>query len=117
MFQNIINLTTKCIYQPANVLFFKLASTYLVVSDSGVKGQYNDLQDAKQELNGINNGNRMIAEVNSAGILNRDPHKINGNDQTLTNGFKKYWCGWSCINRLMDMCQTYLDAPGKRYSS
>ena len=86
-----------------------LESTYFVVSDSGVKGSYNDLDVAKNVLDGIRTGNRLIAEVGGTGILIRDPHMISGQNQTPSNGFNKYWCDWSCINRLMDLCQEYLD--------
>ena len=90
-----------------------LGPTYLVVSDSGVQGRYNDLEGAKQALNDINSGNRLIAEVTGKGILNRDPHVINGHDQHPNNGFNKWWCGWNCINNLMDVCQDYLDSIGR----
>ena len=84
-----------------------------MVNDSGVQGRYNVLEDAKEALNAINQGNRFIAEVNSQGILNRDPHMINGHQQIPQNGFNKYWCNWHCINRLMDACQEYLYSTGR----
>ena len=84
-----------------------------MVNDSGVQGRYNVLEDAKEALNAINQGNRFIAEVNSQGILNRDPHMINGHQQIPQNGFNKYWCSWHCINRLMDTCQEYLYSTGR----
>jgi hypothetical protein len=85
-----------------------------VVSASGVQGRYKGLEDAKEALNGINSGNRLIAEVDSEGNLNRDPHIINGIQQINSNGFNKVWCDWSCINPLMDACQQYLDSSSNR---
>ena len=81
-----------------------------MVSDSGVIGAYNDLQEAKQVLNGINTGNRFIAEVNSDGNLNRDPHFVGGQNQGAgtSAGFNKHWCDWPCINRLMDICEIFM---------
>ena len=85
----------------------------MVVSDSGVKGQYKVLDDAKKVLDEINSGNRFIAEVSSQGILHPDPHTINGQDQNVANGFNKSWCDYSCIYRLIDICKTYLRHGGK----
>ena len=81
-----------------------------MVRDSGVVGIYNDLEEAKQVLLGINSGNRLVAEVDSNGNLLRDPHIVDGQNQGMgmQAGFNKYWCGWSCINRLMDMCDIFL---------
>ena len=81
-----------------------------MVSASGVQGRYKGLEDAKEALNGINSGNRLIAEVDSEGNLIRDPHIINGQQQEISKGFNKVWCDWSCINPLMDACQQYLDS-------
>ena len=85
----------------------------MVVSDSGVRGAYNALEDAKAVLSVIKSGNRLIAEVDAKGILNTDPHTINGYHQSPDIGFNSYWCGWSCINSLIDICQTFLDSGGK----
>ncbi len=87
---------------------FPLESTYFVVTDTGVKGRYNDLDLAKQVLKGFKNGNRLIAEVNGTGILNRDPQVISGQKQTKPSGFNWDWCGWSCIDTLMNKAQEYL---------
>ena len=84
-----------------------------MVSDSGVKGRYSVLEDAKKALRAIKTGYRLIAEVNSKGILNTDPHFINGTEQSLANGFNKYWSDWNSIKSLMKKCQTYLDSQGK----
>ena len=90
-----------------------LVPTYLVVSESGVQSRYIVLEDAKQALNDINRGNRLIAEVNGQGILNKDPHVINGHNQISGNGFNNKWCNWNCINSLMDVCQEYLDSTSR----
>ena len=84
-----------------------------MVRDSGVVGAYDDLEEAKQVLLGINSGNRLVAEVDSNGNLLRDPHIVDGQNQGMgmQAGFNKYWCGWSCINRLMDMCDIFLHPP------
>ena len=88
-----------------------LGSTFLVVNDKNVVGSYNDVETAKVVLRSINRGNRLIAEVKSSNGLNRDPHIVGGQNQGagISAGFNKYWCGWSCINKLMDICARYLD--------
>ena len=84
-----------------------------MVTDFGVACKYNILEEAKEALNSINTGNRFIAEVSSEGILKKNPHMINGQSQTKDNGFNKFWCGWDCINRMVDVCQKYLESTGK----
>ena len=107
--------------QPTRIIIFPIDTDiillsgpkFLVVRDSGVVGTYNDLEDAKQALMSINSGNRLIAEVDSNGNLLRDPHIVGGQNQGkgMQAGFNKYWCGWDCINRLMDMCDIFLHPP------
>ena len=89
---------------------YLLGSTFLVVNDKNVVGSYNDIEAAKAVLMGMNKGNRLIAEVESPNGLNRDPHIVGGQNQGkgIRAGFNKYWCGWSCINKLMDICASYL---------
>ena len=53
-----------------------IAPRYLVVSDSGVVGDYLDLEKAKQKLMSISDGNRIIANVDSLGQLSSDLKKI-----------------------------------------
>ena len=87
----------------------------MVVSDSGVKGKYDVLDDAKIVLKGIESGNRFIAEINyinGDGIVNRDPRTISGQSQNISYGFNKYWCSWDCINTLLDSCDKYLASTG-----
>ena len=88
-----------------------LGSTFLVVNDKNVVGSYNDIETAKVVLWSINRGNRLIAEVQSPNGLNRDPHIVGGQNQGagISAGFNKYWCGWSCINKLMDICASFLE--------
>jgi hypothetical protein len=76
-------------------------------------GRYKLLENAKQLLNGINSGNRFIAEVMGHGVLNRDPHTINGQNQTNDNGFNNFWYGFNSIIGLMDTCQKYLESAGR----
>ena len=47
------------------------------MTDAGVIGEYLDLEKAKQKLMGITDGNRIIANVNSMGVLKNDPKTIN----------------------------------------
>ena len=89
--------------------------TFLVVSDAGVKGMYDFLEEAKQILSGITNDrktNRLIAEVDINKKLNKDPHIISGKQQLPANGFNKHWQNWDSINALMVICQKYLDSTG-----
>jgi hypothetical protein len=95
------------------VVLLNVEPTYLVVSESGVQGRYKLLEDAKQMLNGIRSGNRLIAEVKGHGVLNRDPLTISGKNQTDDNGFNKLWYGVDSIIDLMDTSQKYLDSVGK----
>jgi hypothetical protein len=89
-----------------------------VVHDSGVQGRYNVLKDAKEALKNLEyRRNKLIAEVDGKGKLNRDPHMINGQKQIEENGFNKYWQGLGAINALMDLCQEYLDSTGRLYHS
>ena len=102
---------------------------YLVVSGHlGVVGRYFDLEQAKDILNTITSGARLIAEVvnyNSVNLehetqndklgrwvnnnkLLRDPHKISGQPQAPEAGFNKAWGDWSVIFSLMDIAEKYL---------
>ena len=78
------------------------------MTDGGVVGSYTNLERAKERLNGIQSGNRLIAEVNAHGNINRDPHVVGGQNQLPSAGFNMQWCDWSCINPLMDICEEYL---------
>ena len=93
------------------IILFLLGSTFLVVQDNNVVGRFNNIEEAKAVLMGINRGNRLIAEVDSSKKLKRDPHMVGGQNQGMgmRAGFNKYWCGWSCINRLMNLCASYLN--------
>ena len=99
-----------CVYTES--IHFLVEPTYLVVSDSGVKGRYKSLEDAKQLLTEINSGNRLIAEVKGHGVLNRDPRSIGGQNQTNDNGFNNLWYGVDSIIGLMDTSQKYLESAG-----
>ena len=90
-----------------------VGSTYLVVRDSGVVGSYVDIEMAKTTMKGINSGSRLIAEVNSANILQRTyvavVYDVGGQQQTQSQGFNKFWWDWPDIMRLLDIAQKYLD--------
>ena len=90
-----------------------LGSTFLVVTDNGVVGKYADIETAKRVLSGVSTRNRLVAEVYTGNVLKRDPHTVGGQMQSSGNaaGFNKWWGGWSDINRLMNMAQTYLNSP------
>ena len=85
----------------------------MVVTDNGVVGKYADIETAKRVLGGVSTRNRFVAEVYTGNVLKRDPHTVGGQMQSSGNsaGFNKWWGGWSDINRLMNIAQTYLNSP------
>ena len=74
-----------------------------------VKGPYSNLQEAKNELQSIakNHKMRMMVEVLN-GVIKEDPHKINGIDQKPSNGFKKWWGGWSDIKAMVKIAKLFV---------
>ena len=46
------------------------------------------------------------------GAIQVDPHTINGIDQTLANGFDKYWEDWNDINAMVEIGKQHM-AMGK----
>ena len=81
----------------------------MVVGDEGVVGRYVDIELAKEKLKSTKEGARLIAEVDSANIIQRDPHWVGGQQQTQSQGFNKFWRDWNDIKRLLDIAQKYLD--------
>ena len=53
------------------------------MTDSGVVGEYLDLERAKQKLMSIADGNRIIANVNTKGVLNNNLKTIENTLQEL----------------------------------
>ena len=53
------------------------------MTDSGVVGEYLDLEKAKQKLMSIADGNRIIANVNTKGVLKNNPKIIENTLQEL----------------------------------
>ena len=51
--------------------------------------------------------NRMMVEVIN-GIIQEDPHQINGIDQTPINGFLKYWHDRPDINRMVKLVKNQI---------
>ena len=97
------------------------APIFLVVHDDGVVGSYTALGSAKDALEGVDKQNRLIAEVDVRGELNRDPNKVGEGTQLQGKfseaGFNSYWCDWSCINKLMDICEEYLVPKGNYHET
>ena len=85
-----------------------LGNSFLVVTDAGVKGRYFNLDDAKNLLKGITSGARLIAEVDKSNKVLKDPHLIEGQPQTRENGFNKSWGNWYVINRLIEICEKFI---------
>ena len=93
---------------------------FLVVTDNGVLGEYSDLDEAKEVLNGQTKKrgfNRFIAEVDETNTLVTDPHVVGWKKQTEENGFNKWWNDMRDINRLIGKCQSYLDKTGMQTGS
>ena len=86
-------------------------SEYIVVQRNPVivKGPYSDLQSAKDELKEIakNGGSRMMLEIID-GVLQVDPHRINGISQTPANGFEKFWYDWWDINAMVEIVKQHM---------
>ena len=49
----------------------------------------------------------MMVEIID-GVLQVDPHKINGIKQLPSNGFDKYWKGWAEINAMIKLVKQHL---------
>ncbi|CAB9513303.1 expressed unknown protein [Seminavis robusta] len=81
---------------------------YIVVNDKKVVGGYPFLQGAKDKLNSIKDGQRLIAAVKEGKVV-RDPHIIDGQEQKTKNGFNKFWWGWPQINQMMDVAERYYE--------
>ena len=64
-------------------LNFTIGPRHLVLTDSGVVGEYLDLEKAKQKLMSIADGNRIIANVNTKGVLKNNPKIIENTLQEL----------------------------------
>ena len=74
-----------------------------------------DLQSAKDKLKefaknggipepGSTTGSRMMLEI-FGGVLQVNPHFINGISQTLANGFDIYWKDWKDINAMIEIAK------------
>ena len=87
----------------------------MVVNENGVIGRYTDIEEAKQELKSNDGRLRLIAEVNTRGELNRDPHVVGGQNQAsgMKSGFDKHWRDRNDIDMLMENCFLYLHPTGK----
>ena len=75
-----------------------------------VKGPYSYIQIAKWSLRKIAkipNYHRMMVEVIN-GVIQEDPHQINGIDQTPKNGFDKYWDDWLDINKMVKLVKNQI---------
>ena len=49
----------------------------------------------------------MMVEIID-GVLQVDPHKINGINQSPSNGFKKWWKNWADINAMIKLVKQHL---------
>ena len=49
----------------------------------------------------------MMVEVIN-GVIQEDPHQINGIDQTPKNGFDKYWDDWLDINKMVKLVKNQI---------
>ena len=58
----------------------------------------------------------MMLEIIN-GVLQTDPHKIDGVNQVPDNGFMKYWNGWGQINQMVKLAEDYLGPTGNDFSS
>ena len=89
---------------------------YIVVQLSPVivKGPYLDLNLAKDELKEIakNGGSRMMLEIID-GVIQEDPHLINGIPQNPDNGFHKSWSNWNGIYAMVDIVKQHMASSGK----
>jgi hypothetical protein len=80
--------------------FIRSKTLFIVVANKQVVGMYNNLLQAKAELNNYPKGapspSRMIAEVRS-GVVQGDPHVVGGQRQGdgLKAGFNKWWLNWN----------------------
>ena len=90
------------------VFYFQGPKKFLVVAGDRVVEEFDDLEKAKERLNRIPNGSRLIAEIDGHGVLMRDPHFIDMIPQAPSQGFNKWWNGWEDINRMLDICEKYL---------
>ena len=102
-----------CVIYQLIFCFLKLAPTFLVVHETAVIGNYLDLKKAKEILNKVEKGQRLIAEVDGLGNLSRDSRIIGGQTQGTDEGFNSIWEDQKGIDMLMDTCQKYLDFTGK----
>ena len=84
----------------------------MVINETNVDGYFTFLEDAKEHLNRISSGYRLIAEVDSPRRLNRNPKTINGQLQSNDMGFNWYWRDSRSIEKLMDIGQRYLNSIG-----
>ena len=77
-----------------------------------------DLQSAKDKLKefaknggipeaGSTTGSRMMLEI-IGGVLQVNPHFINGISQTPANGFEKYWADWNDINAMVEIVKQHM---------
>ena len=73
------------------------------MTDDGVVREYLDLEKAKQKISSINNGDRLIAEVNSLGELNTDLDKIAHTLKELNIEVEE-----EQLYKLLNLCGEYL---------
>ena len=75
-----------------------------------VLGPYSNLQHAKDVLNSIpETSSRCIFEMIDC-VIQSDPHKINGIEQSSSNGFQKYWAGWTMINAMLAIAKEHINS-------
>ena len=43
-------------------------------------------------------------------VIQSDPHKINGIEQSSSNGFQKYWWGWKMINDMLAIAKKHINS-------
>lgn len=91
---------------------------YLVIVDQAVKGEFADLQSAKAELNkystAASSPTCLVAEIIN-GKVQKDPHTVGGEDQSLAPGFNNFWRNKGHITRLIKAGQYHVDQPGFNY--
>ena len=68
--------TVDSLYILMKNVYITIGPRHLVVTDKGVAGEYLDIEKAKQNLLSIDSGSRIIATVDSMGVLNTNSKYI-----------------------------------------
>ena len=83
---------------------------HVIGKNPTILGPYSNLQHAKDVLSGIPKTNaRWIFEMIDC-VIQSDPHKINGIEQSSSNGFQKYWWGWKMINDMLAIAKKHINS-------